>query len=103
MSVYGKKTQNPGWISGGHWNECQRCGFAVRSFDLRQEWNGLRVCSDCWEARNAQDFVKGVKDNIAPHGLNQPETEEDFKTTTPSADGPNDTIPSGNNFGNEVL
>lgn len=103
MSVYGKKTASPGWISGGHWNECQRCGFDIRSFDTRKEWNGLIVCTDCWEARNVQDFVKGVHDTMAPQGLHISETSDEFKTTTPSAQGDNDSIPTGNNFGNEVL
>lgn len=100
MSVYGKKTPNPGFQPGNHWNECQRCGFVIRAADIRKEWNGYVVCRDCWEARNAQDFVKGVKDNIAPEGLNEPETTNVFKTTTPSAATGNDSIPSGNDFGN---
>lgn len=54
------------------WNaQCDRCGFKYKSEQLRKEWTGLRVChgegtNDCWEPRNAQDFVRGVRDQQAP-------------------------------------
>lgn len=31
-------------------------------------WNGLRVCSDDFEPRNRQEFVRGVKPDKAPYG-----------------------------------
>lgn len=38
-------------------------GFRVRAEDARIQWNGLLVDKVRWEARNPQDFVKGVWDN----------------------------------------
>lgn len=42
---------------------CDRCGFKRKLSTLRKEWTGLRVCSECWEPRHPQDFVRGVPDN----------------------------------------
>lgn len=41
---------------------CDRCGFERPLIALRKEWTGLKVCSECWEPRHPQDFVKGVPD-----------------------------------------
>lgn len=50
--------------SQGQWKACcDRCGFDKLSSELRKEWTGLRVCSECWEPRHPQDFVKGVPDD----------------------------------------
>lgn len=40
-----------------------RTGFAQRAEDTRQEWTGLIVAKGIWEARQPQDFVKGVVDD----------------------------------------
>ncbi len=41
---------------------CMRCGSIWNISRIRKQWNGLRVCPECFEHRNAQDFVKGVRD-----------------------------------------
>lgn len=41
---------------------CDRCGFERPHGKLKKEWTGLRVCSDCFERRHPQDFVKGKAD-----------------------------------------
>lgn len=52
------------YIPKDHWLICDRCGSEYRYSEMRQEWTGLWVCTrGCWEARPAQDFVKGVKDD----------------------------------------
>lgn len=38
-------------------------GFPQRAENTKQLWTGLIVDSSLWESRNAQDFVKGVKDD----------------------------------------
>lgn len=54
------------------WNViCDRCGREYRNHQLRQEWNGLRVCHgagtiNCWEPRNVQEFVRGTADRQTP-------------------------------------
>lgn len=45
----------------GEWNaECAYCGFEMSSAKLRQNWKGLRVCSECWE-RKPETFDLRVK------------------------------------------
>lgn len=49
---------------------CQRCGMKCKkNKDIKREWTGLWVCNEnvnnCWEPRNAQDFVRGVPDHQA--------------------------------------
>lgn len=39
-----------------------RSGFVRRAEDTSKEWNGLIVGNDLWEARQPQDFVRGVPD-----------------------------------------
>lgn len=52
------------FISGGFWRYCERCGKKVRNYDTAKEWDGLIVCfPECFEERQPQDFVRGVKDN----------------------------------------
>lgn len=40
-----------------------RTGFAVRAERTQKEWQGLIVDKRVWEARQPQDFVRGVADN----------------------------------------
>jgi len=41
---------------------CDRCGFEYASYELKKEWQGLMVCSSCYETRHPQDFVRAVPD-----------------------------------------
>jgi ribosome-binding protein aMBF1 (putative translation factor) len=51
----------------GQWNAvCDRCGTTHKNVDLRQEWTGLRVCSDCYDPRHPQDYLRGKADHQAP-------------------------------------
>jgi len=51
----------------GDWSVlCDACGRKMRASDLRQRWDGLKVCSEDWEPRQPQDFVRGVADYQAP-------------------------------------
>jgi len=55
------------YYAPGQWNAiCDRCGFKFKSGELRLEWDNLRVCKACWEPRQPQDFVRGVKDKQTP-------------------------------------
>jgi len=53
--------------SGTYNGICDRCGSKFKFSDLKLEWDGLYVCTanGCWEARQPQDYVKGVRDNMA--------------------------------------
>jgi hypothetical protein len=45
---------------------CDVCGFKFKGDELRKRWDGLMVCSDDWEARHPQEFVKGKRDRQTP-------------------------------------
>lgn len=63
------------------WNYiCDRCGGKFLNHYSRLEWTGLRVCPPCYEARNAQDKVKGVPDRQAPPWV-RPEPTDVFENT----------------------
>lgn len=33
---------------------CDRCGYEYGYLELREEWNGLRVCPECFEDKHPQ-------------------------------------------------
>ena len=33
---------------------CDRCGFEYKLHELKEEWNNLKVCSECFEPKAAQ-------------------------------------------------
>jgi hypothetical protein len=53
--------------SGTYNGICDRCGSKFKFSDLKLEWDGLYVCTanGCWEARQPQDYVKGVRDDMS--------------------------------------
>jgi hypothetical protein len=51
------------FVMGDFYRIDDRTGFKVRARKTRQEWTGLIVDRARWEARQPQDFVKGVVDN----------------------------------------
>jgi len=55
------------YYASGQWNyDCQLCGRKRKSGDIRQRWDGLRVCKDtCWETRQPQDFPGEPYDKIS--------------------------------------
>jgi len=56
------------YLRNGDWNAiCDRCGSKFKFSQLKLEWDGLYVCTanGCWEARQPQDYVKGVRDDMA--------------------------------------
>ena len=45
---------------------CDVCGFRLPSDKLKRRWDGLMVCSQDWELRHPQDFIKIRGDKITP-------------------------------------
>lgn len=41
---------------------CDICGQRWKLVQLRKNWKGQMVCPPDYEPRNAQDFVRGVRD-----------------------------------------
>lgn len=58
--------RNRGYVAG-EWNViCDRCGFKKFASELRLEWTGFRVCSDCFEHRHPQDFLPAPRPETLP-------------------------------------
>ena len=52
---------------------CDRCGFRYKYTQLRKEWTGFFVCSECYEPKEPQlDPVPHVAD---PEALRNPRTQ----------------------------
>lgn len=47
---------------GQHLFTCDVCGLVYYSESKRKRWDGAIVCSDDWEPRHPQDYVRGKKD-----------------------------------------
>lgn len=61
------KDKTTKFVMGAWKAQCDRCGKTRKSFELRKEWNGLRVCGDtCWEPRHPQDLLRGKVDRQTP-------------------------------------
>lgn len=58
---------------------CDRCGFEFLAKDLKKDWQGLMVCSNDYELRNPQDFIRVRPEKITPPWT-RPEPEDEFIT-----------------------
>lgn len=61
---------------GSFYRVCDLTGFSVRAEDTRKQWNNYIVRNRSFEERNAQDFVRGRRDdqtvpNPRPRSTNQ--------------------------------
>lgn len=68
------------YLRHGDYNAiCDRCGFKFKFSELRKEWDGLYVCTahGCWEPRQPQDYLKGIKDNMSVP-ISRPEAGTEF-------------------------
>lgn len=55
---------------------CDRCGFRYKNTQLRREWTGFRVCSECYEPKEPQlEPLPHVSDAQA---LRNPRPQPDF-------------------------
>jgi hypothetical protein len=59
--------------------QCDRCGFVYKYLDLRTEWNGLKVCYECFEPKHPQLEPTPVPTD--PEALVQPRDTEPAPTT----------------------
>jgi len=56
------------YLRNGDYNAiCDRCGSKFKFSQLKLEWDGLYVCTanGCFENRQPQDYVKGVRDDMS--------------------------------------
>jgi hypothetical protein len=74
------------WWKSGTWNTiCDRCGFKFKAEELREEWDKLMVCKDCWEIRHPQDLIRPIPDQ-AKLPWTRPESTDQFISVTYTAD-----------------
>lgn len=52
---------------------CDRCGFRARYLDLRMEWTGFKVCSECFEPKAPQ--LEPTQTGSDAEALFQPRTD----------------------------
>lgn len=78
-----------GWYyKSGDWNViCDRCGHKYKASKLQREWTGLMVCSQCFETRHPQDFIRARQDRIV------------VPWTRPISDNPQQVTPDVMNSG----
>lgn len=63
-----RHTHRPGdWLVN-----CMICGFTRYGSEIKQQWDGLKVCSKCFSERHPQDLVRGVKDDQTVPFANPP-------------------------------
>jgi hypothetical protein len=62
----------------GDWKAiCDACGREFKASRLRKRWDGYMVCSEDWEPRQPQDFVKAKADIQTP-SWTRPEAQDTF-------------------------
>ena len=73
---------------------CDVCGFDFRNDQLKDRWDGLKVCSKDWESRHPLDFIKTRKEfsQVLPWTRPGP---ADLYTNVEYIDTGNDDIPDG--------
>lgn len=91
----------PGYKPGDWKANCDVCGFTFKASELKDRWDGLKVCDKDWEQRHPMDFIKGPEGE-KPLPWTRPEPTDRFTTVDYVATtvGVQDiTIPTGNNHG----
>lgn len=58
---------------------CDRCGFRYKLLELQKEWNGLKVCKECFEIKHPQ--LEPVPAVIDPEALYEPRPDNDSENT----------------------
>ena len=59
--------------------QCDRCGFVYKYLDMKMEWNGLKVCYECYEPKQPQ--LRPIYTPTDPEALQQPRPTEPAPTT----------------------
>lgn len=67
-----------GWEPGKWSAICDVCGFSFKSNELRDRWDGLKVCQKDWEPRHPQDLIRARTERITPPWT-RPEVEDTFE------------------------
>tara|TARA_Y100001970_G_scaffold43923_1_gene54846 strand:- start:2153 stop:2959 length:807 start_codon:yes stop_codon:yes gene_type:complete len=54
---------------------CDRCGFEYKLLELKEEWNGLKVCNSCYEPKHPQ--LEPLRAKADPEALYRPRPNND--------------------------
>ena len=55
-----------GYYEAGSWNAvCDICGRGFKFNQLSLAWDNTWRDPECWEIRQPQDFVRGIKDDMS--------------------------------------
>lgn len=56
---------NSNYYKRGAYNViCDSCGFKFKNGELRERWDGVMCCSECWTPRQPQDLIRARKENL---------------------------------------
>ncbi len=68
-----------GWNykSGDWYVTCDVCSKQIYASESKQRWDGFVVCSDDWEPRHPQDFLRTRQDKISVP-FSRPEPPDTF-------------------------
>jgi hypothetical protein len=83
----------------GDWNTvCDVCGFKYKASQLKDRWDGLKVCKEDWEVRHPSDYYKFPTgaESVVPWTRPEPSTESVAVTYTGST---TTDVPDGTNNG----
>jgi len=72
---------------------CDRCGFQYKYLELKEEWNGLLVCQECYEPKHPQ--LEPSNSSADAEALENPRPQQDLAFTV-TAGTPNDTFFNSN-------
>ena len=56
---------------------CDRCAFEFKLSELREEWNGAKVCPDCYEPKHPQ--LEPLTATADPEALYRPRPNNDHE------------------------
>lgn len=66
------------YLKLGDWNTiCDVCGLKFKASELKKDWRGLMVCSNDFEMRHPQDFLR-VRGDVPSVPWTRPEGEDEF-------------------------
>lgn len=68
----------------GDWNAvCADCGRKRKASELKKNWKGFYVCSEHWEPRHPQDFVRAMPEEQSPSWTQAPPADTFVAGCTP--------------------
>lgn len=87
--------EHQGFIGGLFNAQCDMCGRVFKSDKLQTAWDNSKRCSDCFEMRHPQDFVRGVPDKQSTPWARiwSPVLDQSSLTSALTASGNSFTIP----------